>query len=662
MIQTYSRQIKDILLRQPTISHISFDIFDTLITRTVEYPEDIFKILEKSLIDKKLISEEMDFFDTRIACHKEAYRLLAGDSEEITFDLVYDLMANKLSMDKNLVETIKKIELNIERNMLVPIPETIDILNLLRTEKKQIVFTSDMYLSSEFLTSLLRDLQIFKPNDTIFLSSETGLRKSSGKLFNFVLKHENIKPKQLLHIGDNIKSDVKIPKKIGITTMYYTKKHFQQTSSFIQVQTDSQYDLFDGFIHKCSSIAYDNLILNKKVNHDLVEFATYIAAPLLFSYTLWILETAKKNGINNLYFLSRDGQILYHIAKIIIDKRKDFSINCHYLYASRQLWHLPSIGSSIGDDEFEWLLQGIKNNFNDILEKVNLKYSAIEKYAKRFGLEADTSIGSLEVQTIKQFFLEPDIVSLVAEKAKEKREILLKYFEQENFLDSIDIAIVDLGWHGNLQKSLRKILNIGYENNTYLIHGFYMKLIQNNSSQKDKTYIFLKNNTIDKPMPLILEFFATADHNSALGLQIKNDSIQPRFAEVLLDPLFKWGVKDWQMSILEYSTILAESDFTFLHIDTLAYRSIKNYYGFYEHPKRSYLNILSRYPFSYEQSGEKILQIVKKQDFHYLLYLLRIEKKYHPGLWWEGSYYFSNPLYKLLFYPLYLLKKFNKKD
>jgi len=106
------------------------------------------------------------------------------------------------------------------------------------------------------------------------------------------------------------------------------------------------------------------------------------------------LETAKKNKLKNLYFLSRDGQILHSIAKIIIDRREDYNINCHYLYASRQLWHLPSIDCTIEDDEFEWILQGNKNDFSTILKKVDLKYPAIEKYAQQFNLEPSTAQNS----------------------------------------------------------------------------------------------------------------------------------------------------------------------------------------------------------------------------------------------------------------------------
>lgn len=46
----------------------------------------------------------------------------------------------------------------------------------------------------------------------IFISSEIGLRKSSGNLYEYVINELSCKPINLLMIGDNIYSDVKVPK------------------------------------------------------------------------------------------------------------------------------------------------------------------------------------------------------------------------------------------------------------------------------------------------------------------------------------------------------------------------------------------------------------------------------------------------------------------
>jgi predicted HAD superfamily hydrolase len=43
--------------------------------------------------------------------------------------------------------------------------------------------------------------------DRIYSSSDTGISKSSGLLFDYVLKEEQCAPSAMLHIGDNKESD-----------------------------------------------------------------------------------------------------------------------------------------------------------------------------------------------------------------------------------------------------------------------------------------------------------------------------------------------------------------------------------------------------------------------------------------------------------------------
>lgn len=66
--------------------------------------------------------------------------------------------------------------------------------------------------------------------------------------------------------------------------------------------------------------------------------AASVAGPVFFFFVYWVLETAKKQGIKRLYFLSRDGKIFLEIAETI-KKYWPYNIDCRYLYSSRELWN-----------------------------------------------------------------------------------------------------------------------------------------------------------------------------------------------------------------------------------------------------------------------------------------------------------------------------------
>ncbi|ASY47156.1 hypothetical protein CJD35_22090 (plasmid) [Sphingobium xenophagum] len=59
--------------------------------------------------------------------------------------------------------------------------------------------------------------------DRFYLSSEVGLRKDSGKLYEHILAMEGVKPHQMVMIGDNERSDFQIPANMGIRTIHLLK-------------------------------------------------------------------------------------------------------------------------------------------------------------------------------------------------------------------------------------------------------------------------------------------------------------------------------------------------------------------------------------------------------------------------------------------------------
>ena len=66
-------------------------------------------------------------------------------------------------------------------------------------------------------------------------------------------------------------------------------------------------------------------------NNIPAQVTAYVTAPVLFCYVCYILDSVKKNNINRIFFLSRDGYILKQIADIIIERKK-LKIQTSYLY------------------------------------------------------------------------------------------------------------------------------------------------------------------------------------------------------------------------------------------------------------------------------------------------------------------------------------------
>ena len=65
-----------------------------------------------------------------------------------------------------------------------------------------------------------------------------------------------------------------------------------------------------------------------------------ILAPALNGFVLWILRKAQRSGIRRLYFLARDGYLMYRCARIYVE-RFQLPIECRYLCCSRYSLRLP---------------------------------------------------------------------------------------------------------------------------------------------------------------------------------------------------------------------------------------------------------------------------------------------------------------------------------
>lgn len=86
----------------------------------------------------------------------------------------------------------------------------------------KVIFTSDMYLESDVIRKIL-EKNGYTEEDKIYLSSEVKVSKSKGKLFDYIIKDIDLKPEEIIHIGDNYCSDYQQAKKEGNKCVTFAK-------------------------------------------------------------------------------------------------------------------------------------------------------------------------------------------------------------------------------------------------------------------------------------------------------------------------------------------------------------------------------------------------------------------------------------------------------
>ena len=129
------------LLREAIDQHdvISFDIFDTLLKRTVLYPENVFDIVEEQTGVKGY------------AVHRAA---IQAACPQFSMDEMYGFLKTHCEYDNHTLEVLRETEIKTEYDVILPRRGVLDMFEYAKAQQKTIVLISDMYLD----VSVIRDI------------------------------------------------------------------------------------------------------------------------------------------------------------------------------------------------------------------------------------------------------------------------------------------------------------------------------------------------------------------------------------------------------------------------------------------------------------------------------------------------------------------------
>lgn len=216
----------------------------------------------------------------------------------------------------------------------------------------------------------------------------------------------------------------------------------------------------------------------------------------------------------------------------------------------------------------------------------------------------------------------------------------LGYLEQEGLLDGTPWAMVDIGWHGNLQRSLAQLLGSGAAPHPVL--GFYFGLVPGTEDPSGNSLVGywnslpLRGHSVRRLNHALWEIFLTADHGSVLGYREEGGRFTSELRETRNERALAWGADVLQTAVLKFVTDwleVAERP-TFAPREWLA-ATREVYLEFYHHPTRDEAATWGAIPFSDGQM---------EQDFHRLTPPLNgppwrgILRRHRPLYWWaEGA-------------------------
>jgi len=576
---------------------VSFDIFDTLLKRNVSNPKQIFDVVLTEYRKRHPDTRCSDFPQLRIETEKSLRQL--GERKEITLDEIYSAIPIE-----NPTEW-KQIEIEQEIRYCEPNVPVVQLFNKCKTEQMRIVITSDMYLPRYVIEKMLEKCGV-TDYEKLYLSSEIGIKKSTGELYEYVIRDLKISARKIVHIGDRPRTDFLNPIKTGmgaihvdtnlINTIFYEKQDLTSAENTL--------------------VPFINNNLPRYSNHsEAFQWGYEAFGPLLLGYCSWLHERVKDLKLDKLFFLARDMFLVKDIYASLYGQQSAI-----YLEVSRRSLRLLYVLKT--------------GSIRNALDTMTRKKYTVKDLLKTLGIDECEIKRTYDLNTkISVWTQFPEWFNALDEEAmsilRQREDYSEQYLEEKGVFSSGKHAIVDIGWHGTTQNMMERITGKSFTG-LYLgttkresfdamdMHGYWFEC-----PREEDSYPYIS-------MISILEAMLFPQIGTTIAYQKTANGIEPIYNECeMKDYSF---VSDFQKGALTFAKEYMK--FAGSNIDLLdASVAMKAFERIAFQPTLSQAKTLSVLP--YEE--ERIYHMVQVEPLYcYLLHPLRMVRDFDNSRWKTG--------------------------
>ena len=268
-----------------------------------------------------------------------------------------------------------------------------------------------------------------------------------------------------------------------------------------------------------------------KANHDLFP---EIAITLLY-FIESLHEALVKQGVRQVYFLSREGQPLKRMFDLYQNKVSG-SITSHYLEVSRRSTLLPSL-EPLAEEGFETLFRQYRRiSLFEFLSSLGLEVQ-MRSIALALGFPEPAEVTREEdfptSQTFRALKALPLFQDLYESERLARRRAFIAYFEElSGGALPARLFIVDVGWKGTIQDNLFALLCRQGDTPVHAVTGYYIGLVAAGAASpiNDKYGLLFSSVGTNSPKfrvfnenRALFEVVLAADHGSIVSYETTSD-------------------------------------------------------------------------------------------------------------------------------------------
>lgn len=439
---------------------ISFDLFETLVTRQALRPDDILELAVEAASIRCGIDAA-----TLLAARKAAEAECTANHGHHAYPLaeVYERLVALKRLSASAASALNASEQMTEVALCRPRPVMLTMLADCQARGKNVWITTDTLLPRETIEAVLHRCGV-KRLPKLLISSEAGLSKHGGGLFDVLrARHPHA---SIVHIGDNIHSDIEQARRHGIAACRVPAPAESLRASRLAHWEDAARSASDGQLLGllCAELFADPFVRHAdgRIAIDtLHRFGYVFFGPLLLAYLGGLIAHLQKRPARHLLFFAREGHLLVHLYHKLRLHLGDTTLPVGtYFATSRRMATVAALRSA--DDAHALLDDAFTGSSAQLLRL-------------RFGIEAvdepdDDTLDN--TQAAARDLIDRHMDAIVRNAAQE-RAGYRAYIDTLGIDTEASIAVADLGLKGTIQHALQRML--GRPLDGYYITGWFGK-------------------------------------------------------------------------------------------------------------------------------------------------------------------------------------------
>lgn len=447
---------------------VSFDIFDTLVKRNIKCPEDVHELVHKKYFEQTGI-DICEYRKFRVNAEKKARRY--SGIEEISLEDIFNVLREVPDGEKR---KLQEIEEETELAVCCPDLRMKAIYEYALKAGKRVIITSDMYLDERIVRKILHKCG-YDSFEKLYLSSTYGLCKATGNIYEVIKNDYICFQGKILHIGDNVKSDYVVPKSKGLGALLIDGQR-----NLLRYWRKENKNVKDQLLYGSLFSFLNNHI--EEESGDIVHIAYEVLGPMLLGYCAWLNEKVKREGIEKIFFLSREGKVLQEAFNILYPQSK---IKQTYLFVSRKALVVPLLADANDFDEMIEILKVFLHvpSLKTICALCELEQDKFNEELACIDLDQETKIHELSSKKKAEVYC--IIQKMGGYRFKQQKKYVLEYLKENDFKGNI--AIVDIGWTGTMQIALQEYV----KGTDTVLRGYYFGV--RNMEKSDYYNCFFRN-------------------------------------------------------------------------------------------------------------------------------------------------------------------------